>query len=72
MTTDYATGVIVAFVLLALIYFWPVPATHRRALFFLWLLRVSATLGAMLVFEPSYKIDAPLRLWPRGDILSPQ
>ena len=48
MTTDYAAGVIAAFVLLAFIYFWPVPAAHRRVLFLLWLLRLGVTLGAML------------------------
>ena len=58
MTTDYATGVIAAFVLLALIYFWPVPAAHRRVLFFLWLLRLGVTLGAMLPYEAFYGLDA--------------
>ena len=58
MTTDYATGVIAAFVLLALIFFWPAPAAHRRVLFFLWLLRLGVTLGAMLAYEAYYSLDA--------------
>ncbi len=72
MTSDYAAEVITALALLALIYFWPVPAAHRRVLVLLWLVRTGVTLGVMLVFEPGYKIDAPLRLWARGDILRPQ
>jgi hypothetical protein len=58
MTTDYAAGVIAGFALLALIFFWPVPAAHRRALFPLWLLRVGVTLGAMLPYEAYYGLDA--------------
>lgn len=60
MASDYAVGVIAAFVLLALIYFWPVPAAHRRALFFLWLLRLGVTLGAMLPYEAYYSLDAAM------------
>ena len=63
MTTDYAAGVIAAFVLLALIYFWPVPAAHRRVLFLLWLLRVGVTLGAMLPYEAYYGLDATGYYW---------
>ena len=58
MTTDYAAGVIAALVLLALIYFWPEPAAHRRALFLLWLMRIGVTLGAMLPYEALYGLDA--------------
>jgi len=72
MTTDYAAGVITALVLLALIYFWPVPAAHRRVLVLLWLVRTGVTPRIMLVFVPGYKIDAPLRLWARGDIPPPR
>ncbi len=72
MTTDYAAGVITALVLLALIYFWPVPAAHRRVLVLLWLMRTGVTPRIMLVFVPGYKIDAPLRLWARGDIPPPR
>jgi len=60
MTADYAIGVTAAFVLLALIYFWPVPAAHRRALFFLWLLRLGVTLGVMLPYEAYYGLDAAM------------
>jgi hypothetical protein len=60
MTADYAIGVTAAFVLLALIYFWPVPAAHRRALFFLWLLRLGVTLGVMLPYEAFYGLDAAM------------
>jgi len=60
LTTDYAAGVIAALVLLALIYFWPVPAAHRRALFFLWLLRLGVTLGVMLPYEAHYGLDASM------------
>ena len=60
MTTDYAAGVVAAFVLLALIYFWPVPAAHRRVLFLLWLLRLGVTLGAMLPYEAYYGLDASM------------
>ncbi len=60
MTTDYAAGVIAALILLSLIYFWPVPAAHRRALFFLWLIRLGVTLGAMLPYEAYYSLDAAM------------
>ena len=55
---DYFSGVIAASVLLALIYFWPVPAAHIRALFLLWLVRVGVALGAMLPYEAHYSLDA--------------
>lgn len=58
MTTDYATGVIAATVLLALIFFWPVPAAHRRILILLWLVRLGVALGAMLPYEAYYGLDA--------------
>ncbi len=57
-TGDYASGVIAALVLLALIYFWPVPAAHRRVLMMLWLVRTGVTLGVMLAFEAGYGLDA--------------
>ena len=55
---DYTSGVIAALVLLALIYFWPVPAAHRRVLMLLWLVRTGVTLGVMLAFEAGYGLDA--------------
>ncbi|MEE8454009.1 MAG: hypothetical protein V3R90_04505 [Limibaculum sp.] len=57
---DYASGVIAALVLLALIYFWPVPAAHRRVLVLLWLLRVGVTLGVMIAYEARYGLDASM------------
>jgi hypothetical protein len=58
MTEDYFTGAFAAFVLFALIYFWPVPAAHRKALMLLWLVRVGVTLGLMLAYEARYGLDA--------------
>ena len=57
---DYASGVIAALVLLALIYFWPVPTAHRRVLMLLWLVRTGVTLGVMLTFEARYGLDAAM------------
>ena len=55
---DYAAGVVTALVLLALIYFWPAPAAHRRILMLLWLVRTGVTLGVMLAYEAQYGLDA--------------
>ena len=57
---DYASGVIAALVLLALIYLWPVPAAHRRILMLLWLVRTGVTLGVMLAYEAGYGLDAAM------------
>jgi len=58
MAADYGAGIVTALVLLALIYFWPIPAAHRRVLMLLWLLRIGVTLGVMLAYETQYGLDA--------------
>lgn len=60
ITGDYGTGVITAFLLLASIYFWPIPLAHRKALALLWLVRIGVTLGIMLIFESIYGLDAAM------------
>ena len=60
MNLDYGIGVITALVLLALIYFWPLPAAHRRILMLLWLVRTGVTLGVMLAYESHYGLDASM------------
>ncbi len=59
LQVDYAAGVGMALALLALIYFWPVPAAHRRVLLLLWLVRTGATLRIMLVFVPGCRSTHP-------------
>jgi hypothetical protein len=58
VTSDYASGVIAALLLLALIQLWPIPAAHRAALTLLWLVRIGVALGFMLAYEAYYGLDA--------------
>ncbi|MGF1644441.1 MAG: hypothetical protein ACFCUJ_12395 [Thiotrichales bacterium] len=53
---DYSIGLVVALLILLTIPGWPVPASHRRVLAELWLVRIGVTLGFMLLYEAYYPV----------------
>lgn len=55
---DYLMGLIWATTIGISIRFWPVKQHDKRALTILWIAKVLVTLGAMLVYEWNYGLDA--------------
>ncbi|HEX6249793.1 MAG TPA: hypothetical protein VFZ56_00005, partial [Gemmatimonadaceae bacterium] len=55
---DYLFGLIWATAIALSIRFWPVRDADKRALVIVWLAKVFVTLGAMLVYEWNYELDA--------------
>lgn len=56
--TDYAFGLLWGAALFLSFWLWPVPASERRSLLWLWLAKLETMLGYMLVYEWNYGLDA--------------
>lgn len=57
LLADYYKGVAWAIVLGGSIIFWPVSNSDKRALLWIWMVKVIVTLGLMLFFEYQYWLD---------------
>lgn len=55
VATDYYTGLVWAAILGLSIIFWPVPASHKKALSWAWLGKCFVTLFVMLFYEAHYE-----------------
>jgi hypothetical protein len=55
IATDYRTGFLWAVALWLSLLIWPIPKADKRALLFVWLLKMVVVLGAMLLVESHYK-----------------
>jgi hypothetical protein len=56
--SDYLKGLIWAVFLGVSIVWWPVRAEDKPALIWIWSLKAAVTLGAMLLYESHYQLDA--------------
>ncbi len=55
---DYLVAVAWGAALLVSIMLWPVPQSHKKPLVLVWLAKLGVTLGAMLLYEYNYGLDA--------------
>jgi len=56
---DYLMAMLWALILMLVISILPMSSRHKKALVFLWLVRVGVALGFMLFYEAHYGLDAP-------------
>ena len=58
VSIDYLKGLIWALLLLFLLQFFPIPSPHKKGLSTIWIIKIFVTLGAMLIYEERYILDA--------------
>ncbi|MCB9027341.1 MAG: hypothetical protein H6625_13550 [Bdellovibrionaceae bacterium] len=58
ISIDYIKGLFWAFILLFAIQFLPIPNLHKQRISLIWIIKLFVTLGAMLLYEKQYILDA--------------
>lgn len=58
VSIDYLKGLIWSMFLLFVLQLLPFPTPHKKALSIIWVLKIFVTLGAMLIYEKKYTLDA--------------